>query len=87
MYSTSVWTESPDSKSLVEMQQLCKEGYGAFKLLSEEEKEPFRQLLREKREAEFRGARKLAKSVGQDVKHVSDKVHSMVFSKPICLTA
>ena len=48
--------------------------------LPDEEKEPFRQLLREKREADLRGARKLAKSVGQDVKHVSDKIHSMVLN-------
>ena len=79
--------ESHENKSLAEMQKICKEGYETFKMLPEEEKEPFRQLLREKREVELKGSRKLAKSVGQDVKHVSDKVHSMVFSKPICLTA
>ena len=60
------------------MQKICKDGYKAFKLLPNEEKEPFRQLLREKREAEQKGARKLAKSVGQDVKHVADKVNSLV---------
>ena len=47
-------------------------------MLPEEEKEPFRQLLREKREVELKGSRKLAKSVGQDVKHTTDKINSMV---------
>ena len=76
----SLPTETSSNKPLVEMQKICKEGYEAFKLLPDEEKEPFRQLLREKREADLRGARKLAKSVGQDVKHVSDKIHSMVLN-------
>lgn len=60
------------------MLKLCQEGYPAFKNLSPEEQEPILQLVREKREAELKGTRKLAKSVGQDVRHASDKVHKLV---------
>ena len=67
-----------EKKSLTEMLKVCQKGYPAFKQLPPEEQEPILQLVREKREAELKGARKLMKSVGQDVKHVSDKVEKLV---------
>ena len=65
------------------MRAICLKGYETFKALSREEKEPFYELVKEKRLSEKEGVRISEKSKSQDIQHMSSKIMDIVSANHI----
>ena len=65
------------------MRAICLKGYETFKALSREEKEPFYELVKEKRLIEKKGLRISEKSKAQDIRHMSSKIMDIVSANHI----
>ena len=65
------------------MRAICLKGYETFKALPREEKEPFYELVKEKRLSEKEGVRISEKSKSQDIQHMSSKIMDIVSANHI----